>query len=112
MSKPANRSYSRHGQEAVALLGHMIGNARREQGLTIAEVAERAGVSRGLVHRVEHGDMGCAIGAVFEIATIVGVRLFDVEPAALQHRLATTRDRLALLPRAVRARGKAVKDDF
>ena len=112
MSKPRTRSYSRHNQEAVALLGHMIGNARRDQGLTIADVAERAGVSRGLVHRVENGDMGCAIGAVFEIATIVGVRLFDAEPPALQHHLAMARDKLALLPRTVRARGKAVKDDF
>ena len=39
-------------------------NARVERELTIAEVAERAGISRGLVHRIEHGDMGCSVGAV------------------------------------------------
>ncbi|MCS6068942.1 helix-turn-helix domain-containing protein [Klebsiella variicola subsp. variicola] len=54
----------------------MIRTARIERKLTVEELAERAGVSRGLVYRAEEGDMGCAIGAVFELATIVGVPLF------------------------------------
>ena len=112
MSKPATRSYSRYGREAAEMLGHMIRNARTDRHLTIAEVAERAGVSRGLVHRVENGDMGCSIGAVFEIAAIVGVRLFDAEPTTLTRHLAMARDKLTLLPKAVRPSTKAVKDEF
>jgi DNA-binding CsgD family transcriptional regulator len=38
-------------------------------------VTDRAGISRGLLRRIETGDPGCTIGAVFEVATIVGVRL-------------------------------------
>jgi transcriptional regulator with XRE-family HTH domain len=41
------------------MLGHTIRSARIDREMTISEVAERAGVSRGLVHRIESGDMGC-----------------------------------------------------
>src|SRR4051812_17030065 len=93
MSKPATRSYSRYGREAAELLGHMIHSARVEREMTVSEVAERAGVSRGLVYRIEDGDMGCSIGAVFEVASIVGVRLFDAEPTTLTRHLGVTRDK-------------------
>lgn len=112
MSKPILRGYSRYGREAVELLGHMIRDARVGRAMTIAEVAERAGVSRGLIHRIESGDMGCSIGAAFEVAAIVGVRLFNAEPATLTQHLGMARDRLTLLPKSVRQGQKAVKDDF
>jgi len=112
MSKPATRSYSRYGREAVELLGHLIRNARIEREMTIAEVAERAGLSRGLVHRIENGDMGCSLGATFEVAAIVGVRLFDAEPTTLTRHLGMAREKLTLLPKAVRQSPKAIKDDF
>jgi transcriptional regulator with XRE-family HTH domain len=112
MSKPATRSYSRYGREAVELLGHLIRNARIEREMTIAEVAERAGLSRGLVHRIENGDMGCSLGATFEVAAIVGVRLFDAEPTTLTRHLGMAREKLTLLPKAVRLSPKAINDDF
>ncbi len=112
MSKPVFRSYSRHAREAAELLGHLIRTARTEGKLTLADVAERAGTSRGLIHRIEKGDMGCSIGAVFEVAAIVGVRLFETKPATLTHHLAMSRDRLSLLPKAVRPGTTSVKDDF
>ncbi|MBS0541557.1 MAG: helix-turn-helix transcriptional regulator [Proteobacteria bacterium] len=112
MSKPVIRSYSRYAREAAELLGHTIRTARTERALTVADVAERAGTSRGLVQRIEKGDMGCSIGAAFEVAAIVGVRLFEAEPATLTRHLAMSRDTLSLLPKAVRPGAKAVKDDF
>lgn len=112
MSKPAARTYSRYGREAVEMLGHLVRNARVDQRMTVAEVAERAGVSRGLVHRIESGDMGCSIGAAFEVAAIVGVPLFDAEPTTLTRHLGMARDRLTLLPKTVRRGTGAVKDDF
>lgn len=112
MSKPVTRAYSRYGREAVELLGHMIRDARIERKMTISELAERAGVSCGLIHRIERGGMGCAIGAVFEIAAITGIRLFDAGPDALPSHLGAARDRLALLPKSARRSAKAVKDDF
>lgn len=112
MAKPATRSYSRYAREAAELLGHLVHNARVERELTIAEVAERAGISRGLVHRIEKGDMGCSIGAAFEVAAIVGLRLFEAEPTTLTRHLSMARDKLALLPGSVRTGARKVKDDF
>jgi transcriptional regulator with XRE-family HTH domain len=90
----------------------MVHNARIERDLTVAEVAERAGVSRGLIHRIEKGDMGCSIGAVFEVAAIVGLRLFEADPTTLSRHLSMARDKLTLLPKAVRTGTGKVKDDF
>ena len=112
MAKPAQTSYSRYAREAAELLGLKIRSARIEHALTVAEVAERAGVSRGLVHRIERGEMGSSIGAAFEVATIVGLRLFEAEPTTLTGHLATERDKLTLLPKAVRSMTAKVKDDF
>lgn len=112
MAKPASRSYSRYAREATELLGLMIHNARIERELTVADVAERAGVSRGLVHRIEKGELGSSIGAAFELAAIVGLRLFEAEPTTLTRHLSMARDKLTLLPKAVRPAGKGVKDEF
>jgi hypothetical protein len=56
--------------------------------------------------------MGCSIGAVFEVAAIVGLRLFEAEPTTLTRHLSMARDKLTLLPRSVRTSAKKVKDDF
>lgn len=112
MAKPALRSYSRYARDATALLGLMIRSARIERKFTISDVAERAGISRGLVHRIEKGEMGSSIGAAFEVAAIVGLRLFEPDRTPLTHRLISERDKLTLLPQSVRTGITTVKDDF
>jgi DNA-binding XRE family transcriptional regulator len=112
MSKRSSRPYARYTSEAVALLGNLIRKARIERKQTAAELAERAGVSRGLVQRIEHGDPGCAIGAVFEVAALVGVRLFDLDQQGLSANNQVVAQVLTLLPSAARSTRKAVKDDF
>ena len=112
MAKPTHRSYSRYAREATELLGLMIRSARFERNLTVAEVAERAGISRGLVHRIEKGVMGSSIGATFELAAIVGLRLFESKPTTLTQHLSIERDKATLLPQSVRTSTTRVKDDF
>ena len=112
MPRSVPRTYSSYCRDATALLGGLIRAARIERRLTAQEVADRAGISRGLLQRIEKGDLKCEIGAVFEVATIVGVTLFDADRAALPGHLQQTRDRLALLPKSVRSRTGAVQDDF
>ena len=112
MVKPSGRSYSRYAREAAELLGLMIRNTRTERGITVADVAERAGVSRGLVHRIEQGEMGSSIGAAFEVAAVIGLRLFEADPTTLTRHLSMESDRLTLLPRSVRTGTTRVKDDF
>lgn len=112
MSKPATRAYTRYAEEAAELLGILIRNARIESGMTAAELAERAGLSKGLVHRIEKGGMGCSLGAVFEVAAILRIELFEAPPDTLTRYLGMARDKLTLLPKSVRRRGQVVKDDF
>lgn len=112
MPKPATRAYSRYSRDAAELLGQMIRLGRLSRKLTIAELAERADVSRGLIQRIERGDMGCSIGAVFEVAAIVGIRLFDADQPTLTANTASNRQMLTLLPKSARPSQKAIKDDF
>ncbi len=112
MAKPVHRSYSRYARNAAELLGLMVRNARIERGITVADVAERAGVSRGLVHRIEKGEMGSSVGAAFEVAAIVGLRLFEAEPTTLTRHLSMERGKLALLPKSARMAKAKVNDDF
>lgn len=96
----------------MTLLGGLIRIARIEQKLTAQEVAERAGVSRGLLHRIEKGDLKCEIGTVFEVATIVGVKLFDSEETSLRRQIRQVEDKLTLLPKSIRKQIGVVDDDF
>ena len=112
MPKPKNRTYSRYTQDAVQLIARLIRSSRVERKLTTQEVAERAGISRGLLQRIEKGDLKCGIGAVFEVATIVGVRLFDMEPTMLTKQIKQLDDKLTLLPKSIRKTSRPVNDDF
>jgi hypothetical protein len=49
---------------------------------------------------------------VFEVAAICGVPLFEQDPRLLATTLARHREKMVLLPKAVRASFKEVKDDF
>lgn len=112
MPKPSSHISSRTSRYAVILLGKLIREARIEKKLTTVALAERGGVSRGLIQRIEKGDPGCAIGAVFEIATIVGVWLFDPDKAAIGNAINANRKTLTLLPKSVRKPKLKAKDDF
>lgn len=112
MTKPVDRNYSRTARDAAALLGEMIRAARLHRRMPTRELAERSGSSRGLVVRVEAGDMGSAIGAAFEMATVLGVPLFDSDPGLVGARLAKQREVNSLLPRRAFPASVEVDDDF
>lgn len=111
MAKPQARAYSSYSQITLKLLAQMIRRARIERKLTTQELADRAGISRGLVQRIERGNPGAAIGAVIETAAIVGVRLFDADQPTMAGHLSMNNAMLALLPKSVHPKAK-VKDDF
>lgn len=94
------RPVSHYASEAAILLGQLLRKARIERQMSTLDVAERAGISRGLLRRIEAGDLGCTIGAVFEVAAIVGVRLFDAEQASISHAIASNREVMTLLPKS------------
>jgi hypothetical protein len=80
--------------------------------MTTLEISERAGISRGLLQRIEKGDLKCEIGAAFEVAAIVGLKLFDADETSLARHLRQTEDKLALLPKSARKKSRIVDDDF
>ena len=112
MAKVSARTYSRYSREAMILLGDLIRAARKERKMTTQEVADRAGISRGLLQRIEKGDPKCELGATFEVASIVGVKLFDTETTTLTKYIRQTEEKLALLPKSVRKKVKVADDDF
>lgn len=112
MAPIRKRTYSRVTREATELLGKLIRLGRKERRMTESELAGRAGISRATLQKIERGDLKCEIGLVFEVATLVGVKLFEAEDAqALSMHLDRINDKLALLPQSVRAAVK-VDDDF
>ena len=105
------RTYSSTTTEALRLLGARVRLGRSERRWTVAELAERVGVSEVTMLKVEHGDPGVRLGIAFEAAALVGVPLFDVEPSRRAMEASRTEDRLAVLPRRVR-KPTQIDDDF
>lgn len=104
-------THSRYTAHASQLFGSLLRKARLESKMTVQELAVRAGISRGLVQRIERGDLKCSLGAYFEVAAILGVPLFDADDRELQIHLGRVQETLALLPKAVKKPSK-VNDDF
>jgi transcriptional regulator with XRE-family HTH domain len=112
MARISPSVHSRQASEAVALLAGAVKTARLEKRMTAQELAERAGISRGLVRRIEAGDPACSIGTVFELAALTGITLFGRDHVELRTKLAHTRKTLDLLPKAARRTKLVVDDDF
>jgi len=112
VAKPAERTYSRYTLEAIVLLGRLIRLARIEKRMTAQELADRAGISRGLLQRIERGEPRCEIGAAFEVAAILGIPLFESTTSELARHARQVDDKLALLPKAMRQGTTAVDDEF
>jgi transcriptional regulator with XRE-family HTH domain len=112
MSATQKRTYSRHTNQATVLLGKLIRLGRKRRKLTVQELADRTGVSRGTIQRVEKGDRKVEVGIAFEAAAIVGVNLFEADDRAMTMQIGRVDDKIALLPKHVHKAGKAVDDDF
>lgn len=97
---------------ALELFAAQLEAARREQRMTQAELAERVGVSINTIKSVLRGKPQAAMGTAFECASVLGVPLFDEEPARKVVILNELRARLKLLPKAGRGQRGNIDDDF
>ena len=104
------RSYSPVAVEAARLLGTNIRLARRQHRWTLQELADRVGVSKITMMKVERGDLTVGLGITFEAASVSGVPLFTADRSHLRLEATRLDDRLALLPNAVRKR--QIDNDF
>jgi transcriptional regulator with XRE-family HTH domain len=94
------------------VLGLQIAQARRERRWTAEELAARANISPVTLRKVERGDPTVALGTALEVATLVGIPLFGVDPSELARVATREQDRLALLPERVRVPQRPPDDDF
>jgi transcriptional regulator with XRE-family HTH domain len=58
---------------ALRQLGDDVTTWRKLRGLTQTQVADRAGVSRGTLRRLEHGDGGVGIEGLLRVLRALGV---------------------------------------
>lgn len=62
--------------EALArYLGNTIKELRQQHGLTIAEVADRAGISRGMLSKIENAQTATSLESLTKLAGALGVSL-------------------------------------
>jgi transcriptional regulator with XRE-family HTH domain len=92
----------------------MVRTRRLEMRMTAAEAAERAGISRALLYRIEQGDPACSAGAMFEAAAVMGVPLFeDLRTGGTLSAVLQQSDKMmSLLPQSARRSKVEVFDDF
>ena len=90
---------SPRAREAAGLLGANIRLARRERRWTAQDLADRVGVSRPTIQKVERGDPSVSLGTALEAASILGIPLFHDEAERRRVERGRIEDRLALLPR-------------
>jgi len=64
------RPRGRTAASSLAYLGNLIRAGRIARRENMEQFAARVGISRGLLHRIEQGDPGCAVGVVFETASL------------------------------------------
>lgn len=112
MPKSIKRTYSAYSKDAMRLLGTTIRVERKTKKMSEHQLAERVGVARSVIQRIERGDMACGVGVVFEAAYIVGIQLFDAGPSRLGSQIKQVEDKLTLLPKAIRKKTKVIDDDF
>jgi len=112
MPASKKRSYARYTIAAVELLGTLVQIERKLRRMTAQEMADRLGIDRSTLQRLEQGDPKVELGLAFEACAILGIRLFEEDAQGLTMRLDEAGKRLALLPSRVRPRQLSVSDDF
>lgn len=95
-------------REALRDLGGVISAARRERGFTQKELADRVGVSRDTLARIEAGAAGVAIGAVLTSAWVLGLPILAFSDFAAARATSSVAEYLSLLERRL---PKRVRDD-
>jgi transcriptional regulator with XRE-family HTH domain len=70
-------------ERTVSAIGAKVAHARKERGWSLAQLAQRAGVSPAAVHKVEKSGMTPTIASLMKIASALGksVSYFVEEPS-------------------------------
>ena len=94
-------------QERILLaLGENIRLARLRRDLSSAQVAERAGVARTTLVRLEHGDDGISLASLLKILFVLGLEA-DLEAVSRDDAMGRRLQDLGLLERKRSSRKRA-----
>ncbi|MCP3876104.1 MAG: helix-turn-helix transcriptional regulator [Desulfobacteraceae bacterium] len=105
------RTYLKYAKEAALLLGQQIKLGRKKHQWSEQNLADRAGISRATLQKIESGEMTPGIGLVLETAALCGVKLFDPDRQPIETSIDLIQSKIALLPVRIQNK-KAVDDDF
>lgn len=72
---PLNSQSGSQGKQLDRHLGNTIRHLRLEHGLTIAEVSNRAGISRGMLSKIENGLTSTSLESLENLANALGVTM-------------------------------------
>ena len=101
-----------HVQDALTVWGQLIRLARADRGWTAKELAGRANLSEQTVLAAESGSRGTSVGAMIDLADLVGVPIFGIEDRAeLAIRRSRGEELLSLMPSRVYRSKKDLGDD-
>ena len=84
-------------QRLLSELGERLRLARKRRKLSNAAVAQRAGISRTTVYKVEAGDPGATLGAYVRVLAVLGLE-GDLNLLAADDRIGRKLQDLALEP--------------
>ncbi len=108
---PADRNYLRYTKEAIQLLGLMIRSQRKLKKISEMDFAERVGIARATLQKIEKGDPAVEIGIFFEAAQMANIKLFNVtDDFSVKEK--HYQNKISLLPQRVRKPLKKVHDEF
>jgi transcriptional regulator with XRE-family HTH domain len=80
-----------HSRNLDRYIGPILRGQRQAQGLTLADVATLAGVSRGMLSKIENGQVSTSLDTLHQIVSALGITLsqlfrdFDVPEGSAQH---------------------------
>lgn len=87
-------------QRLLTELGERLRLARKRRKLSNAVVAQRAGISRGTLYKVEAGDPGATLGSYVRVLAVLGLE-GDLQQLAADDRVGRKLQDLALEPSPV-----------
>lgn len=90
-------------QRLLTALGERLRLARLRRKLSNAVVAQRAGISRTTLYKVEAGDPGATLGSYVRVLAVLGLEN-DLQTLAADDKIGRKLQDLALAPPARRSR--------
>lgn len=73
------RPLSAKSRRTASTLGDYVSTFRRLQGLTAEQVADRAGITRNTLRKLEQGDASVGLDVFLEVCRVLGVLDFVTE---------------------------------